>query len=230
MSSDAFATTLAATDFIDHASPEVSAFVAEVLPDGGADDRDRAVKLYYAVRDRINYEIYGADFSREALTASQTLQAKRGMCIHKSLVYLAALRSVGVPGRLVLTDVRNHLASDRIKEYVGGDVFHYHALTSVYLDGRWVRATPVFNKLLCRLYGMKPLDFDGTADSVHHPFDEHGARQMEFLREHGEFDDLPYDLVLTGMRREHPGLFAGPDAHRFTAGSLVADAAARRTT
>lgn len=229
MSSDVPA-TLAATDFIDHTSPEVSAFVAEVLPDGGTDERDRAVRLYYAVRDRINYEIYGAEFTREALTASATLRARRGLCIHKSLVYLAALRSVGVPGRLVLTDVRNHLASERIKEYVGGDVFHYHALTSVRLDGRWVRATPVFNKLLCRLYGMKPLDFDGTADSVHHPFDEHGARQMEFLHEHGEFDDLPYDLVLTGMRREHPGLFAGPQSRRFAAGSLVADAAARSTT
>ncbi|MFI6447713.1 transglutaminase family protein [Kitasatospora sp. NPDC050543] len=221
---------LAATEFIDHTSPEVAAFVAGVLPDGGRDDRDRAVRLYYAVRDRIGYEIYGADFSRSGLTAGQTALRGKGLCIHKSLLYIAALRSLGIPGRLVLTDVRNHLASERIREFIGGDVFHYHALTSVRLDGGWVRATPVFNKLLCRLYGMKPLDFDGTADSVHHPYGEDGRAQMEFLYEHGEFDDLPYELVLDGMRREHPGIFVGPERERFAAGSLVADAAARSTS
>ncbi|MBV6699349.1 transglutaminase family protein [Kitasatospora aureofaciens] len=215
---------LAETEFIDHTSAEVKKFVAGVLPDGGLDERDRAVRLYYAVRDKIGYEIYGADFSRRGLTAGQTLRLGRGMCIHKSLVYLAALRSVGIPGRLVLTDVRNHLASERLRTYIGGDVFHYHALTSVHLDGRWVRATPVFNRILCKLYGMAPLEFDGTADSVHHPYTGDGARNMEFLHEHGEFDDLPYQLVLDGMRSRHPGIIVGPDRDRFAPGSLVADA------
>ncbi|WP_230211111.1 transglutaminase-like domain-containing protein [Streptomyces kaniharaensis] len=218
---------LAATEFIDHASAEVGQFVADVLPDGGRDDKDRAVRLYYAVRDKIGYEIYGADLSRRGLTASRTLRLGRGLCIHKSLVYLAALRSVGIPGRLVLTDVRNHLASDRIRTYIGGDVFHYHALTSVHLDGRWVRATPVFNKLMCRLYGIEPLEFDGTADSVHHPYRGDGARHMEFLHEHGEFDDLPHQQVLDGMRHHHPDIIVGPDRDRFAPGSLVADATGR---
>ncbi|GAB2701779.1 transglutaminase-like domain-containing protein [Kitasatospora kifunensis] len=218
---------LAETRAIDCSAPEVQAFVAEALPDGGQDQRDRAVRLYYAVRDRIRYEIYGADLSRTGLTASQTLRAGGGMCLHKSLVYLAALRSLGIPGRLVLTDVRNHLASPRIRAYIGGDVFHYHALTTVHLEGRWVRATPVFNKLLCRLYGMEPLEFDGTADSVHHPYGKDGTAQMEFLHEHGEFDDLPYQLVLDGLRAKHPALFVAEGGDRFTAGSLVADAADR---
>ncbi|MGW7074809.1 transglutaminase-like domain-containing protein [Streptomyces sp. NPDC054866] len=218
--------TLAATDFLDHGSAEVTGFVDKVLPDGGADDRDRAVRLYYAVRDTIGYEIYGADFSREGLTASQVVKAGKGLCIHKSVLYASALRSVGIPARLVLTDVRNHLSSPKIREFIGGDVFHYHALTSVRLDGRWMRATPVFNRLLCRLYGMRPLDFDGTADSVYHPYDGQGKAHMEFLREHGEFDDLPYQQILDGMRSAHPKIFAGPDRTRFADGSLVADAAA----
>ncbi|MEV0375467.1 transglutaminase-like domain-containing protein [Streptomyces sp. NPDC050636] len=216
---------LAATDFLDHRSHEVRAFVAEALPGGGDDDQDRAVRLYYAVRDGIGYEIYGADLSRGALTASQVVRTGKGLCIHKSVLYASALRAVGIPARLVLTDVRNHLSSPALREFIGGDVFHYHALTSVRLHGRWMRATPVFNRLLCRLYGMQPLDFDGSADSVYHPYDKQGKAHMEFVREHGEFDDLPYEQILDGMRSAHPKIFVRPDRTRFASGSLVADAA-----
>jgi transglutaminase-like putative cysteine protease len=214
--------TLAATGFLDHTAAEVRAFVTRVAPAAGS-PADRAVALYLAVRDGVRYEVYGADLSRAGLAASAVLRRGSGMCLHKSVLYAAALRAAGIPSRLVLTDVRNHLASDRLRALVGGDVFRYHCLVSVHLAGRWVKATPVFNKVLCRLYRMDPLDFDGTADSLHHPFDRNGRRHMEFLRFRGEFDDLPYDEVLTGLRAAHPGLFAGGDS--VVAGSLVADAA-----
>ncbi|MFE1251788.1 transglutaminase family protein [Streptomyces sp. NPDC058735] len=218
-------TALAATEFIDHHSPEVQEFVHRALPATAATPTERAVALYHAVRDGIRYEVYGADLSREGLRASRVVRAGSGMCLHKSVLYAAALRSLGIPARLVLTDVRNHLASERLKRLLGGDVFHQHGLTALRLDGRWVRATPVFNKTLCRLYRMAPLDFDGTADSLHHPFDLEGRRQMEFLREHGEFDEFPYDLVIAGLRAAHPRLFEG-EAARFTDGSLEREAAA----
>ncbi|MFH9015691.1 transglutaminase family protein [Streptomyces sp. NPDC017943] len=218
---------LAATEFIDHHSPEVRAFVRDTLPAGATTPTERAVALYYAVRDGIHYEVYGADLSRAGLRASQVVRTGSGMCLHKSVLYTAGLRSLGIPARLVLTDVRNHLASERLKRLLGGDVFHQHALTSVRLEGRWVKATPVFNKTLCRLYRMAPLDFDGTADSLHHPFDLKGRRQMEFLREHGAFDDLPYEWLIADLRAAHPGLFQdGPDGSRdrLARGSLVGEA------
>jgi transglutaminase-like putative cysteine protease len=127
------------------------------------------VRLYYAVRDGVRYDVYGADLSREGMRASAILEAGHGFCLHTSILYAAAVRAVGIPSRLVLTDVRNHLASDRLKQLVGGEVFHFHCLTAVHLHGRWIRATPVFNKLLCRLYGIAPLEFDGLSDSMHHP-------------------------------------------------------------
>lgn len=218
-------TLLAATEFIDHHSPEVQEFVQRALPATATTPTERAVALYYAVRDGIRYEVYGADLSREGLRASQVVRTGSGMCLHKSVLYAAALRSLGIPARLVLTDVRNHLASERLKQLMGGDVFHHHGLTTLQLDGRWVRATPVFNKTLCRLYQMAPLEFDGTTDSLYHPFDLKGRRQMEFLREHGEFDDFPYDRVIADLRAAHPGLFEGQET-RFTQGSLEREAAA----
>jgi Transglutaminase-like superfamily len=213
---------LGVTAFLDHDSEEVGNFVRSVLPPVEMTPQERATKLYYAIRDQVHYEIYGADLSRDGLRASQVVRAGTGMCTHKSVLYAAALRAVGIASRLVFTDVRNHLASDRIKKLLGGDVFHYHCLTSVHLTGKWVKATPTFNKRLCRLYGITPLEFDGTADSIHHPFDLAGRKHMEFLRVHGEFDDLPYDMLIHGLRAAHPQLFAGTS--RFVAGSLTGDA------
>lgn len=217
------------TEFLDHQSPVVAKFVETALPDGpGAlTDIERAVALYYAVRDGIRYEVYGADLSRTGLRASSIIEQGFGFCVHKSIVYAAAVRSVGIPSRIVYGDVRNHLASERLRQLVGGDIFRFHSWTSVHLDGQWLKATPVFNKLLCRLYRIRPLEFDGRSDSVYHPFDEAGRRHMEFLQLRGEFDDVPYDTVVGGIREAHPRLFDG--SHTTAAGSLANEADAAPT-
>jgi transglutaminase-like putative cysteine protease len=213
---------LAVTEFLDYDHPVVKAFVERAVGDAET-EVERAIALYYAVRDKILYEVYDADLSRSGLRASAILTRGQGFCVHKSIVYAAACRAAGVPSRIVLTDVRNHLASARLRQLVGGDVFRFHALNSVYLDGRWIRATPVFNKRLCRLYDITPLEFDGTADSVSHPYDQRGRRYMEFLHDYGDFDDFPYEFVVEGIRAAHPKLFAG--RYAFTSGSLIAEAA-----
>lgn len=214
--------TLAITEFLDHDSPAVQAFVTRILKDRTGTPTTQAVSLYYAVRDQILYEVYGADLTREGLRASRILGRGRGFCVQKAIVYAAACRAVGIPSRLVFADVRNHLASARLRELVGGDVFRFHAFTSICLGGRWLRATPVFNRTLCRLYGMTPLNFDGTADSVYQAYDTNGREYMEFLHEHGEFDDFPHDLVVEGIRSAHPRLFA--ERYTLTGGSLATEA------
>lgn len=213
---------LQATEFLDHDSPVVREFVARALGDEPLSDEEKARKLYYAVRDGIYYEIYGADVSREGLKASSIIKGGMGFCVHKSLVYATVLRAVGIPSRIYYGDVRNHLTSPRITELIGGDVFTFHSLTVFYLNGKWIKSTPVFNKMLCKLYGITPLEFNADGDSMYHPYDEQGRRHMEFLRSHGEFDDFPYDLVVPGLRAAHPALFTSTD--RLAEGSLVADA------
>ncbi|WBB60958.1 transglutaminase-like domain-containing protein [Streptomyces sp. WMMC500] len=221
--------SLAPTEFLNSDDPDVRDFVRRTLPRGGLDSRDAAVRLYYAVRDGVDYEVYGVDLSRTGVTAAQVARTGKGMCVHKSVLYAAALRAAGIPARLVLTDVRNHLSSPALRARVGGDVIRYHTSTTVHLDGTWVRAAPVFNRLLCRLYGVRPLGFDGRTDSVHRPHDD-GARHLEVVREHGEFDDLPYERLIDGMRRAHPGIFAEPGSTRLVTGSLLAPAICRTAT
>ncbi|ALG09243.1 transglutaminase-like domain-containing protein [Kibdelosporangium phytohabitans] len=221
MTTDLIHPDLTHTDFLDHDSVAIQQFVRRVV-DETSSLTQQAIALYRAVRDDVLYEVYGADLSREGLRASTILRRGTGMCVHKSVLYAASLRAIGVPSRLVLTDVRNHLASQRLRDLVGGDVFRFHCLVAVRLNDKWVKATPVFNSRLCKLYGIAPLEFDGTADSLHHPFDLTGRQHMEFLHTHGEFADLPHELLLSGLRAAHPRIFATADT--FAKGSLVAEA------
>lgn len=215
-------TTTRATYHLDAESAAVQQFIDTHVPDRQAPPRELAVRLHDAVRDGIRYEVYDADLTREGTRASAVLARGQGFCVHKSIVYAAALRAVGIPSRLVYGDVRNHLASPRLVDLMGGQLFTFHALVSVQLDGRWVRATPVFNALLCRLYGIEPLEFDGEHDSYYHPYDLAGRRHMEFVRWRGEYDDFPWELVSTGIAANHPRLVG--DDLRTTSGSLVAEA------
>jgi transglutaminase-like putative cysteine protease len=212
--------SLRPTAFLDHDTPTVQRFVATTTAGVGRDPQDLAAALYYAVRDGVFYEVYGADMGPGGLRASAVLQAGQGFCVHKSVLYAAATRAVGIPSRIVVAEVRNHLASERLRRMVGGDVF-VHLFNAIHLGGRWITTTPVFNKALCALYGMDALEFDPTGDSQHHPFDRTG-RTMEFLREHGQFDDLPYDWLIALMRRKHPGMFTGDTTSG--SGSLAAEA------
>ncbi|MGW0465438.1 transglutaminase-like domain-containing protein [Streptomyces sp. NPDC003027] len=210
------------TEFLDYETDAVQEFIDHAVKDRSADKRTNAIELYYAVRDDVFYEVYDTDLSPDGLKASHTAATRSGFCLHKSALYAAAVRALGIPSRLVYGDVRNHLASPRLIEHIGGDVF-FHGLTQVHLGGRWIKATPVFNKMLCKLYGMEALEFDGLTDSLYHPYRE-GAGSMEFLKDHGAFDDVPYDFVIATMRSKHPN-FLSDSGTGTVAGGRLADEA-----
>ena len=52
---------------------------------------------------------------------------------------------------------------------------------------------------------LLPLDFDGRADSIYHPFDRAGNRHMEYVRQHGAFDDMPLERIVADFERTYPG-------------------------
>ena len=190
---------------LDSDHPAIRALAAEVAGPL-ATPRDKAVALYYAVRDRIRYDPYTVDLSDHGLKASTTWLAGRGWCVPKAALLAAACRAAGVPARVGFADVKNHLSTERLRQSMQTDVFHWHGYTSIHLDGRWLKATPAFNVELCEKFGLKPLEFDGTADSIYHPFDLAGNRHMEYLAERGEFDDVPAAAIRADFIRLYPRL------------------------
>ena len=199
------------TPTIDSGHPAVAAF-AETQTQGATDDVERAVRLYYAVRDGFRYDPYSLNLTVPGLRASATLEAKRGWCVTKAILLAACCRAVGIPARLGFADVRNHLSTERLRRSMGTDVFYWHGYTAIELGGRWVKATPAFNIELCEKFRIKPLDFDGTADSIYHPFDLEGRKHMEYIRFHGEYDYLPLDEMLAAFAEHYaPSMTESPE-------------------
>ncbi|SFA75274.1 Transglutaminase-like superfamily protein [Nocardioides alpinus] len=218
---------LEATFFLDHDSAPVRDFTQHVIA-GASSPRERASLLFAAVRDRVWYDPYSVARDREHYRASYVLETGRAYCVPKAVLLTAALRAAGIPARLGFADVRNHLQTDTLRAVMGGtDLFVYHGYCSVHLDGRWLKATPAFDVELCERFDVPPVDFDGQSDALMHAFTSDGTRHMEYVRDHGSFDDLPLDRILTALDltygRMAPGVGVADDA-------FIAPADAREAT
>ncbi|MBT9532408.1 MAG: transglutaminase family protein [Pseudomonas sp.] len=175
---------------------------------GASDDlREQAVSLYYAVRDQVRYNPYTFSRDPQTLKASHALSAGESYCVPKALLLAACARHCGIPARIGLADVRNHLATPRLLALLRSEVFAMHGYTELYLAGRWVKATPAFNLALCRVFKVEPLAFDGLNDSVFHPCNQQGERYMEYLQDHGQFAELPLELFFSHLAACYPHFF-----------------------
>ncbi|HEU4924574.1 MAG TPA: transglutaminase domain-containing protein, partial [Burkholderiales bacterium] len=181
--------------------------------------RERAVSLYYAVRDGVPYNPFLDFADPNVYKASAVLEASQGFCVGKAALLAAAARAEGIPARLRFADVRNHVCTPRLRELMGGDVFVYHGYVELEIEGRWLKATPAFDLALCERFGVVPLEFDGREDSIFHPFDEDDRRHMEYLRDRGVYADVPVDEIQQAFREAYPRFYGlGKDAAKETFG------------
>jgi transglutaminase-like putative cysteine protease len=213
------------TQFIDSDSSEIIEY-AETVAGDEATDIDKAVRLYYAVRDNIYYDPYRIDFSQNALKASVVLARGYGFCISKAVLLAALARATNIPSRLGFADVKNHLTTERFNRLMQTDVYVYHGYTELFLEDKWVKSTPAFNLSLCERFGVNPLEFDGKSDSIFHEFDRRGNRHMEYVSDRGQYADLPYDDMIKTIKKHHPALFEKQSA--FGAGNFEQEASTQR--
>jgi transglutaminase-like putative cysteine protease len=200
-------------NFVDSAHPAVQAFSTEHAR--GGDDREKAVSLYYAVRDWIRYNPFQNFLADDSYRGSACLERRMGWCVSKAALLAACARAAEIPARVAFADVKNHLTTPELTAKMGTDLFVYHGYTELYLDGKWVKATPAFNLSLCTKFRVKPLEFDGREDSIFHPFDEDNRRHMEYVRDRGAFADVPAEDIKRVFAETYPRFYnLGPDAAR----------------
>lgn len=196
---------LSAGRFIDSDSPEVADF-AHAATAGAHSDLERVLCLYRAVRDHVSYDPYVDLADPSNFRASGVLAARRGFCIGKAALLAACTRVIGTPARVGYADVKNHLTSARLYDWMKTDVFIWHSYAEILVAGRWLKATPAFNLALCERLGLEPLDFDGRSDSLFHAFDPAGRRHMEYLQDRGSFADVPFAAIQADFRAAYPNL------------------------
>ncbi len=172
---------------IDHAMNTIS---------GTKDPIERAIKLYYAVRDGIWYTPYYPFYLPEHYRASNILKGGRGFCVCKASLLCALGRACGIPSRVGFASVRNHLATRELIEFMGSDLFVYHGFTEFYLEGKWIKATPAFNVELCKRHRVAPLEFNGRDDSIFQPYNLEERKFMDYVAYLGTYSDIPVDTIV----------------------------------
>jgi transglutaminase-like putative cysteine protease len=201
--------TLAPTALIDSDHPAVVEFSKRAT---GANARERAISLYYLVRDGFRYDPYRIDVTVTGMRASRVLETGFGWCVPKAALLAAAARASGIPARVGYADVRNHLSTERFRELLKTDLYIWHGYTELWLEGEWVKATPAFNLALCERFGILPLEWDGRNDSLYHPYDREGRRHMEYVHQRGSFDDMPLAQIAADFAAAYPRWLASAAA------------------
>jgi transglutaminase-like putative cysteine protease len=171
-----------------------------------------AVRLFEFVRD-LPYE--ADDFEAlDSYRASCVLQVRHGYCAAKAGLLAALARASGIPAAVAFADVRNHLASERLRNAMGTEVFAWHGYTRLWLDGLWIDVSPTFDPETCRRAGVEPLEFDGRNDALLQAFTRGGT--MDYIVRHGTFHDIPARFLAVEMPRRYP-FVANGGLERFKA-------------
>jgi hypothetical protein len=188
---------LESTEYIDWETESVKNKAAE-LTKGLKTDREKAVAIYYFVRDGIRHNPYAEGASPENFKASAILQKGYGYCQHKALLLAALARAAGIPSRLGYMDVRDHLLSKKFRAMIGGDnLLIQHGYTELYIDGKWVHTSPAYDLSTCNKMGFVPVEFDGIHDARDSAFNARGKPHIEYVKDHGTYDDFPWDFILS---------------------------------
>lgn len=195
-------------EFVNSDSEAIKAFTAKAV-NGATDPITKAVNLYYAVRDGFNYNPYIINLNKDAMKASDLLKRDYGYCVEKASLLAASARAAGIPSRLGFAKVRNHIATEKLEERLRTNVLVFHGYTELFLEGKWVKATPAFNKSLCEKLNVESLEFNGREDSIFQSYNKEGGEFMEYLHDYGTFDDIPRDLFISELKIHYPHMFEG---------------------
>ena len=193
---------LSPTQIIDSDHQSIRNYAREVTEEN-RDPVEKAVKLYLAVRDNILYDPYAPFYLPEHYRASYVLNRGRSFCIPKASLLCALGRACGIPSRVGFADVRNHLATKQLVDFMGSTLFVYHGFVEFYLEGRWVKATPAFNRGLCLKHKVPPLEFNGREDSIFQPYNSENQKFMEYVNFYGVYEDIPVGEIVAGWRKAY---------------------------
>lgn len=192
--------------YIDFNERPVQELIAPIL-DRSASSKERAIAAYLLVRDDWRYDPYSISLTPENYKASNIAEKTSGNCVEKSILLIAVLRGLGLPARLHLGKVKNHIAVERLTEKFGSNELTPHGMVNVQLHGKWLKLSPAFNKSLCEKFHVEPLEFDGENNSFLQQYNSRGNLFMEYTADYGYFEDVPLEFMMQNIKVHYPHIF-----------------------
>ncbi|WP_394750934.1 transglutaminase-like domain-containing protein [Spongiimicrobium salis] len=197
---------LAPTYYFDYESDEIQTMIAP-FKSNDMSQKEKAKALYLLIRDSYRYNPYDVSFSADRYRSSLISKRQTGHCLDKSILYISGLRALGIPARIHLAKVKNHIGVERLMEKLGTNELTPHGMVNLFIDEKWLKASPAFNKELCLKCNVAPLDFNGEEDSVFQEYSIDGNLFMEYLEDYGHFPDVPLDFIEQNIKSHYPHLF-----------------------
>lgn len=189
---------------------------AEELTKSQKEVKEKARSLFYFVRDEIKYNPYVPRYLSEHFRASNTLARKDGFCVQKAVLLVALSRATGIPARIGLAVIRNHLLPKRMGTMLEGNILPEHGYSELYINDRWIKATPAFNLEMCQKNRIIPVEFDGENDAKFHSHNQDGRLHIEYVMDRGPYDDVPLDAIrewlIPILKPEAKSLILGSDS------------------
>lgn len=198
MNSDDFSLSLKATHFIDSEEESIHALSRDITSSSDS-TRESAIRLFECVRDSVRYNPYSPMLNEQDYKASIILERGFGYCVQKAILLAALCRSSGIPAILCFADIRSHRMPKELHELMGTNLFTYHGYTKLWLENKWVKATPAFDSNMCRNNGFHIVHFDGINDAILPKLDVEGKKHIEYVRNIGCYDDLPLQDILNSF-------------------------------
>lgn len=192
------------TEKLDFSTPVFSQYLERFK--SITEPKEKTIAIYNFVRDNWRYNPYHLNFNDYAYKASYIIQKKDGHCLDKAIILVSLLRASGIPARLHLAKVKNHIAVERLEEKFGISELTPHGMVNVLLNDKWLKLSPAFNKELCALCNVDVLEFNGEEDSIFQEYDKAGNTFMEYLEDYGHFEDVPVDFIRNNMKENYPHL------------------------
>ncbi|KUG03013.1 transglutaminase-like domain [hydrocarbon metagenome] len=182
------------TPSIDCEHPLIVRMVEELIR-GCSGDSEKAVRLFYYVRDKCHYNMYDLSDDPDEYRSSRILGKGQGWCMPKAILLTSLCRAARIPSRLILTSIRNHKSPPEAVEMMGTNIFFPHVYNHIYLNRSWVKAAPTFDYDICERIGVAAVEFDGINDAILPRQDLAGGLYIEYLEEYGVFADVPWKLI-----------------------------------
>ena len=175
--------------------------VAGIVTRGCSNNEEKAVKLFYFVRDTIKYNVYMISVFIDDFKASRILEWGKGYCVQKAVLLAALGGAAGIPSRLAFAKIKNHKVSERVHEVLGTAIFPRHGYNQFFLNGKWVSATAAFDRALCEKNILPTVEFNGREDALLPEKTLRGEPYIEYLKKFTPREDLPLDWIVRKVSR-----------------------------
>lgn len=193
------------TEFLDFDKKIVKSIALKVT-EGLRTDKEKAVALFNWVQENLKYNALAYyPKIRGNLKASVSIRRRQGFCMSKAITLSALARAVGIPARIHMVDIINHKISQKFKDFMGTAAFYCHAYSELWLNGKWVKATPVFDRETSIKGKFYPIiEFDGEHDALFVEYDQNGNKFVEYIGDYGSFAECPIEMIDEIFTEQYP--------------------------